>query len=506
MSATQRNRASPFYANDALSGQVGQLFESVAFRSPQEPSLGTIVTFDDPGVPDPLPYPESSNAGATLAGITKLSLVGDMSDLKSSTYIPVALNPGSTETTWLNSSDGHLYRGPVDLEAGNMISDSVGTTTAGLLTAFTGTDGITVQKLDGITADFNGSLFIDNTLSVDFIEDFGIGGIDISSVLLKDSSIELVPAAANPSVGTAANTLWIDSGDNKLKRGTISLEGSGGGISGPVSSVVNHISVFDNITGDLLADSDVKLTCNTTNSLGLGNNLSNIGGLGSQNLCLGDFAGDALTSQDDNTFVGFNTGKVCIASDNTVLGSNSYLNATGSAFNLVLGASCGNSIVGTNNIIIGYAVTGGTESGVTRIGNDASATSTFIAGIYQQSPSSAEYVSIGSDGEMGSVVSTDIRNDYTTVNVLPGATPYAVQNSDFIIKVDTSSNAMVVNLPLATNKRNIRILDISGDASTNNITINGNGGQLIIGAASLILSTDFSSVSLWSNITHWYIA
>lgn len=71
------------------------------------------------------------------------------------------------------------------------------------------------------------------------------------------------------------------------------------------------------------------------------------------------------------------------------------------------------------------------------------------------------------------------------------STPVTVTTSDCIVTVKLAAPAPVtVNLPAGANKQFFVVYDETGDASTNNITINANGSETIDGSASYIMDTD----------------
>jgi hypothetical protein len=73
--------------------------------------------------------------------------------------------------------------------------------------------------------------------------------------------------------------------------------------------------------------------------------------------------------------------------------------------------------------------------------------------------------------------------------------------------VDTSSNPITVTLSSANTQsgNTITIKDKSGNASTNNITIDTEGSETIDGASSLTLSSDFGSVTVFSDNSNWFV-
>lgn len=75
--------------------------------------------------------------------------------------------------------------------------------------------------------------------------------------------------------------------------------------------------------------------------------------------------------------------------------------------------------------------------------------------------------------------------------------------SDNIIFVNTSA-ARTLTLPAPTNGRLLIIKDSTGNAATNNITINPNASETIDGASSFIISFNWGEVQLQSNGTNWF--
>lgn len=74
---------------------------------------------------------------------------------------------------------------------------------------------------------------------------------------------------------------------------------------------------------------------------------------------------------------------------------------------------------------------------------------------------------------------------------------YLASTDDYLITVDTSSLSITINLPATTfDGHQLIIKDYQGSASTNNITVNRNGGYAIDGSSSHVISTNFGSVWL----------
>jgi hypothetical protein len=69
-----------------------------------------------------------------------------------------------------------------------------------------------------------------------------------------------------------------------------------------------------------------------------------------------------------------------------------------------------------------------------------------------------------------------------------------------------ASGAISVTLPVPTTAgRQLVIKDITGAASTRNITINPHSTEKIDGASSRVISTNFSSLSIMSDGQNWYL-
>jgi len=75
---------------------------------------------------------------------------------------------------------------------------------------------------------------------------------------------------------------------------------------------------------------------------------------------------------------------------------------------------------------------------------------------------------------------------------------------DNLVLVDSSGGARTITLPAPTNGRILIIKDCTGSAATNNITINPNASELIDGASSKVITSNWGEVQLQSNGTNWF--
>jgi len=113
--------------------------------------------------------------------------------------------------------------------------------------------------------------------------------------------------------------------------------------------------------------------------------------------------GDRNTACGNDALFSNTTGSNNTADGSGALGSN----RTGST-NIALGNNAGfNLTTGSNNIYIGNAGGGGHESAKIRIGTTGTQTATFIAGISGVTVPAGVGVIVGTDGKLGTVVSSE---------------------------------------------------------------------------------------------------
>lgn len=222
----------------------------------------------------------------------------------------------------------------------------------------------------------------------------------------------------------------------------------------------------------------------------------------SGNTAVGWSALAALTSGSQSAALGWNalassngSGQVAVGfatlqsatsgSLNTAVGGSAGLNLVGGSANIFLGQNAGNSYSSSesNNIAIGNLGIVG-ESNKIRIGQQGT-------GSQQQDES---YIAGQLNGLSG--------RSYTITT--PGAYPYTVLKSDYVIPVDTST-ARTINLPAVPVNTPVYIIkDNTGTAATNNITVSGNGNN-IDGVASKIINTNYGFLRFVWNGGQWNI-
>jgi hypothetical protein len=275
---------------------------------------------------------------------------------------------------------------------------------------------------------------------------------------------------------------------------------------------------------------------NTT--LTIGSALSNVGvgyqtlagvTTGAANTTVGEGSMNAVAAGNHNTAIGNNALNLLTSgSDNSAIGDSTLQSLLTGSYNTVLGYDAGTAYTSSesSNILIGN-VGVISESNVIRIGTQGSGSGQqdecFIAGIDGVNLSSSNVVTEVS-GQLGTAVitagtgitiSTATPNEiiisatgtttltYTSVTT----TPYTVLSTDEFLGVTTSALAITIDLPNApATGRVYTIKDVSGLASTNNITVTTVGGSVNIdGATSFVMNTNYQSINVLFNGTAYLI-
>jgi len=88
------------------------------------------------------------------------------------------------------------------------------------------------------------------------------------------------------------------------------------------------------------------------------------------------------------------------------------------------------------------------------------------------------------------------------------ATTYTILVTDYYIGVDTSSNAVTLTLPVAATAgdgKTYIIKDEGANASSNNITVQGDGSETIDGDASQVMTSPYGSIGVYSDGSNWFV-
>lgn len=91
--------------------------------------------------------------------------------------------------------------------------------------------------------------------------------------------------------------------------------------------------------------------------------------------------------------------------------------------------------------------------------------------------------------------------DLAVKTITSGMSPYSVLATDEMLFVDTSGGAVIINLLGASTAdagEQIRIKD-TGNAGTNNVTVNRAGSDLIDGETQILMTQNYDEIELTSN-------
>jgi hypothetical protein len=207
-------------------------------------------------------------------------------------------------------------------------------------------------------------------------------------------------------------------GDDALLNNTVGFNNTAIGFE----SLNSNTSGFQNT-----ANGDQALKANTTGSFNTANgfNALYLNTTGGANTANGAFALEFSDAGSFNTATGYQALSSCKGNNNTANGAFALLsNTTGTANtangfnalfnnttgnnNIALGASAGfNLTIGSHNIYIGNAGGTGGESRTIRIGTVGAQTATSIAGISGVPVADGVGVIVGTNGKLGTVVSSE---------------------------------------------------------------------------------------------------
>src|SRR6266436_4719622 len=205
-----------------------------------------------------------------------------------------------------------------------------------------------------------------------------------------DALLSNTTGSNNTAIGSAAldfNTTGSDNTANGLSALRQNTEGSS-------NTAIGFDALFSNTSGyDNTATGADALLPNTTGVYNTANGVSAL---------FSDTTGFQNTAAGVNALV-FNT----TGHDNTADGFQALFNNTTGSSNIALGSNAGlNLTTGSNNIHIGNVGVAG-ESRHIRIGTTGTQTKTFIAGISGATVPGGVGVNVGTNGQLGTVVSSE---------------------------------------------------------------------------------------------------
>lgn len=156
-----------------------------------------------------------------------------------------------------------------------------------------------------------------------------------------------------------------------------------------------------------------------------------------------------------------------------------------------------NDVVAGNDMDVGVDILIGNDADVGNdlgVGNDltVSGASLFTGDI-----------EVYADFYVDGLVTTDGGRKKNTTRKVAGQSPYAIRASDDVIFLNTDAGAVVGNLPAGAEGTTYKI--INSGTSGNNVTVNPNGAELLIGANSAYTLVDGTTLLITYNATDgWY--
>jgi len=230
-------------------------------------------------------------------------------------------------------------------------------------------------------------------------------GCDFTNTFLGEDALLNNTSLLNTAIGGGA--LYSNTGG--FANTAVGLDALFNNVGGTNNTAIGVDALLANTDGNsntaigLMALSSNKADANTAS--GASALFSNT--TGTANTATGVDALEANTTGSNNTANGVNAlHSNGTGSNNTAVGVNALLNNGGSN-NLALGFEAGiNLSTGSNNIHIGNAGGGGGESNRIRIGTVGMQTATFIAGISGATVPGGVGVIVGTNGKLGTVVSS----------------------------------------------------------------------------------------------------
>lgn len=118
----------------------------------------------------------------------------------------------------------------------------------------------------------------------------------------------------------------------------------------------------------------------------------------------------------------------------------------------------------------------------------------------QQIVNDNDTINVGSGNQI-------INGNPSPVTVTNVTTPtYTALATDYFLCVDTSTTSVTITLPIGIIGTVYMVKDCAGDANTNNIIIQGTGGQWIDGANSATINSPFGNLQFIFNGVDWSIA
>ena len=107
--------------------------------------------------------------------------------------------------------------------------------------------------------------------------------------------------------------------------------------------------------------------------------------------------------------------------------------------------------------------------------------------------------------EFNIVYSTGATSFFTTGSNRTVTATTTATDADYLILCNATTGAITVNLPAAASSNNVQFIIKKIDSSANTVTVQANGAELIDGANTKQLGSQYLSAHVYCNGTQWYI-
>ena len=300
-----------------------------------------------------------------------------------------------------------------------------------------------------------------------------------------------VPAAAN--ITSTGGTIDITNGANSINIETsteVSIQfdtDSGSAIpdSGVITIAGGTLINTAGATSIVTINADDSVISSVVSDSGTATGSSNSVSLVGSGAISTSATGDTLTIADDGTY------------------ATTYTSDSGSA------SPSSNNL----NIFGSSAITTSATGDTLTIADDGTYATTYTADSGSATPSSNNLNIVGSGGITTSATGSTVTIIGTSEQIIPvtllddGDSPYTVLSTDYYLSCDVSSGVLEIDLPDAGNQGRVVIVkDSGGDAATNNITVTTvTGTDLIDGATTFVMNTNYEAANFLDNGTSWEV-
>ena len=153
-----------------------------------------------------------------------------------------------------------------------------------------------------------------------------------------------------------------------------------------------------------------------------------------------------------------------------------------------------------------FTITTGTVRRTVAIYDDSSGATGDI--YYRTAGGSFNRLGVGASGEVlkvsGGLPSWGVVTS-STFSTSTKTTNYTIATSDTVVLADATAGVIVITLPVASTASGYRFFVKKIDSSANTVTITRSGADTIDGGTTAVISVQYTSITIVSNGTNWFI-